>query len=77
MSFSAIADAANATERLYDVFEAETISETQIQDPSLPVAIEVKNASFTWDSPPPEEEQDKKKQRKSDTGKRIEPPMHH
>jgi ABC-type glutathione transport system ATPase component len=54
VSFSSIADASNAVTRLYGVFEAETFTERQIQDPSLSCAIEVKGASFTWDSPPPE-----------------------
>ncbi|KAG5653385.1 hypothetical protein H0H81_000772 [Sphagnurus paluster] len=54
VSFSAIADAANASVRLYGVFEAELLSETLVVDPTLDVAIEVTNASFTWDSPPPD-----------------------
>jgi ABC-type multidrug transport system fused ATPase/permease subunit len=54
VAFSAIADAANATGRLYGVFEAELLDETHIQDDDLDVAIEVKGASFTWDSPPPD-----------------------
>ncbi|KAF9466563.1 ABC transporter [Collybia nuda] len=54
MSFSSIADAANAVGRLYGVFEAELLDETHIVDPELDVAIEVKRASFTWDSPPPD-----------------------
>lgn len=33
------------------MFEAETIKETQTQDPSLPVAIDVVDASFTWEEP--------------------------
>ncbi|TFK40264.1 ABC transporter [Crucibulum laeve] len=61
VSLSAIADAANATERLYGVFEAELLDETHIVDEDLDVAIEVKGASFTWDSPPPEQEESKKK----------------
>lgn len=54
MSFSSIADAANAIGRLYGVFEAELLDETHIVDEDLDVAIEVKGASFTWDSPPPD-----------------------
>jgi ABC-type bacteriocin/lantibiotic exporter with double-glycine peptidase domain len=65
MSFAAIADAANAIKRLRDVFEAELITETQIHDPSLPVAIEMKDASFTWDSPPPDTTSDKKKRKRA------------
>ncbi|KAJ3555698.1 hypothetical protein NM688_g2432 [Phlebia brevispora] len=54
LSFSAIADAQNAIERLHGVFEAELITETKVQDPTLDVAVKVVNGSFTWDSPPPE-----------------------
>ncbi|KAJ3514870.1 hypothetical protein NLJ89_g2120 [Agrocybe chaxingu] len=63
VSFSAIADAANATSRLYAVFEAELLEKTHTVDRDLKVAIEVKHASFTWDSPPPEEESQSKKRR--------------
>ena len=52
MSFGAMADAANAISRLSDVFEAELLDDTLIQDPTLEFAIAVKGASFTWDSPP-------------------------
>ena len=48
---SSIADAANATGRLYGVFEAELLERTHTVDPFLDVAIEVKGATFTWDSP--------------------------
>ena len=54
MSFGAMADAANAISRLSDVFEAELLDDTLIQDPTLEFAIAVKGASFTWDSPPPD-----------------------
>lgn len=37
------------------MFIAETFDDTQVIDPELDVAIEVKDAAFTWDSPPPEE----------------------
>jgi ABC-type glutathione transport system ATPase component len=69
MAFAAIADATNAIKRLQDVFEAEHIIETQIHDASLPVAIEIKDASFTWDSPPPDTASDKKRKRASKNGK--------
>ncbi|KAG5645528.1 hypothetical protein DXG03_005803 [Asterophora parasitica] len=59
VSFSAIADAANASTRLYGVFEAELLSETIVVDPTLDVAIQVVSASFTWDSPPPDDSKDK------------------
>lgn len=52
MSFSAIADARNAITRLQDVFEAELVTETLTPDPELPNAVEVTNASFTWDVTP-------------------------
>ncbi|KAL0954619.1 hypothetical protein HGRIS_003577 [Hohenbuehelia grisea] len=61
MSFSAIADAMNATQRLYGVFEAETLDETRIIEPDLPNAIEVHEATFTWDSPPPQDDKSKKR----------------
>ena len=54
LSFSAIADAQNAIERLYAVFEAETITETKIQDPTMDLAVKVVGGDFTWDAPPPE-----------------------
>lgn len=63
VSFSAIADAANAASRLYGVFEAELLTETLSVDPTLDVAIKVTNASFTWDAPPPEEQTNAKKKR--------------
>ena len=59
VSFSSIADAANATSRLYGVFEAELLEKTHTVDPTLDVAIEVKGASFTWDSPPPDADEGK------------------
>ena len=56
MSFSSIADAANAIGRLYGVFEAELLEKTHTVDTGIEHALEVKGASFTWDSPPPEED---------------------
>ncbi|KDR78881.1 hypothetical protein GALMADRAFT_244520 [Galerina marginata CBS 339.88] len=56
VSFSSIADAANATGRLYGVFEAELLEKTHTVEESIEHAIEVKGASFTWDSPPPDSE---------------------
>ena len=56
---SAIADAASAVSRLYGVFEAELLEKTHTVDPTLDVAIEVKGASFTWDSPPPDADKGK------------------
>jgi ABC-type glutathione transport system ATPase component len=54
LSFSAITDAANAAGRLSGVFEAELLEKTHEVNEDLPVAIEVKGATFTWDTPPPE-----------------------
>ncbi|KIJ66691.1 hypothetical protein HYDPIDRAFT_26121 [Hydnomerulius pinastri MD-312] len=60
MSLSAIADAATACERLYEVFEAETLDETLVQNTDLDVAVRVEGADFSWDSPPPQPEEKKK-----------------
>lgn len=60
LAFSSIADAVNATSRLYGVFEAETLDETHVREDDLESAVEVKGASFTWDSSPPEVETTKK-----------------
>ncbi|KAJ7510425.1 ABC transporter [Mycena galericulata] len=49
-----IADALNASQRLHDVFVAETFQETQVRDKNLDFAIEVDHATFTWDGPPPD-----------------------
>ncbi|KAL1937459.1 hypothetical protein VTO73DRAFT_13182 [Trametes versicolor] len=54
LSLSAIADAHNAVDRLYGVFEAETLSETKIQDVDLKNAIEIIDGEFVWDGPPPD-----------------------
>ncbi|KZS95710.1 P-loop containing nucleoside triphosphate hydrolase protein [Sistotremastrum niveocremeum HHB9708] len=59
ISYSAIADAYNATTRLHDAFVAETFEhaledEGGTLDLELPVAVEVKNASFMWDGAPPD-----------------------
>jgi ABC-type multidrug transport system fused ATPase/permease subunit len=54
VSLAAIADAGNATERLTGVFEAEILDDTYIIDESIDNAVEVKNASFTWDAPLPD-----------------------
>jgi ABC-type glutathione transport system ATPase component len=70
LSFSSIADAANATSRLYGVFEAELLEKTHTVDPTLDVAIEVKGASFTWDSLPLDADEGKPG-KKSTTGGRM------
>ncbi|KAG8814736.1 hypothetical protein FRC17_000994 [Serendipita sp. 399] len=55
IGLSAIADAASAVERLYDVFVAEVISEDRNIDPNLDVAIRVDKATFIWDGVQEEE----------------------
>lgn len=50
MSFSTLVDARNAIHRLQDVFEAETITGSYTPEPELPNALEVKYASFSWDT---------------------------
>ena len=61
LSLGAIADARNATERLRGVFEAELLDETYVIDDSIHNALEVKNASFTWDAPLPDPSAKEKK----------------
>ena len=62
---SAITDAANAAGRLSKVFEAELLEETNSVDEDLPVAIEVKGATFTWDLSLDEQKDKAKKQHQS------------
>ncbi|KAJ4480031.1 ABC transporter [Lentinula aciculospora] len=64
LSFSSITDAHNAIQRLYGIFEAETLEETLVIDETVNAAIEVKGASFSWDAPPPEQEEKKMKRGK-------------
>ncbi|KAF8813301.1 ABC transporter [Phlegmacium glaucopus] len=75
ISFSSIADAANATGRLSEVFEAELLNKTHTIDEDLPVAIEVKGATFTWDTPPPSDER-KSKAKKPEHQSRISAQFH-
>ncbi|KAF9255406.1 ABC transporter [Marasmius fiardii PR-910] len=63
LSLSSIVDASNATKRLYDIFEAETVDETRSIDESVDYAIQVHEGTFTWDPPPPEAP-DKRKPKK-------------
>ncbi|KAH9063931.1 ABC transporter [Lactarius vividus] len=68
LSLSTITDARNAIGRLQECFTAELVSETLVKDPKLQYAIEIDNASFTWDGPPPDlnegkEDKGKKKSR--------------
>jgi ABC-type multidrug transport system fused ATPase/permease subunit len=72
LSFSSIADARNAISRLQDCFTAELISEEFERDPKLPCAIEIDNASFTWDSPPSDDLKDEKGKKK-DSGSHPQP----
>lgn len=67
MSLSAIADATNATQRLYAVFESETLGDTQTHDGELKAALDIKGAKFEWDTPPPQVEEKKKKRRSNKT----------
>jgi ABC-type polysaccharide/polyol phosphate transport system ATPase subunit len=55
----------NATERLRDAFTAELLTETKVIDHSLPEAIKVEHADFSWDGVPPDFEVDKKANRRS------------
>jgi ABC-type multidrug transport system fused ATPase/permease subunit len=64
LSFSSIVDARNAINRLQECFTAELISETFERDPELGYALEVENASFTWDGPPPDEVKEQKGKKK-------------
>lgn len=52
IALSSSTDAASAISRLYGVFEAELLTDRFIQDGNLEDAIEVKNATFTWDVSP-------------------------
>ncbi|KAH9068493.1 ABC transporter [Lactarius deliciosus] len=54
MSLSTITDARNAIGRLQECFTAELVSETLVKDLKLKYAVEIDNASFTWDGPPPD-----------------------
>ncbi|PVG03230.1 P-loop containing nucleoside triphosphate hydrolase protein [Serendipita vermifera] len=65
MGLSAIADAASAVERLYDVFVAEIITDQQIIDPDLDVALRVEKATFVWDGAQPEDETKQKSKHSS------------
>lgn len=67
LSLGTITDARNAIGRLQECFTAELISERLVQDPELKNAVEIDNASFTWDGPPPD------LQDKEDKGKSSDP----
>ncbi|KAH9068491.1 ABC transporter [Lactarius deliciosus] len=74
-SLSAIADAQNAIGRLQECFTAELVSETLVKEPKLKYAVEIDNASFTWDGPPPDlnEGKEDKGKNKSPSDPRPEP----
>nr|VWO99753.1 Phosphate:H symporter (Phosphate:H symporter, variant) [Ganoderma boninense] len=54
LALSASADAYNATQRLYGVFEAEMLTETTVQDEELNDAVQIVEGEFVWDGPPPD-----------------------
>ena len=53
---SASADAYNALDRIQELFEAESLPGEQVKHVKLDNALELNDASFTWDAPPPEPE---------------------
>ncbi|KAH8989225.1 ABC transporter [Lactarius hatsudake] len=71
-SLSTIADARNAIGRLQECFTAELVSEAFVPDSNLKDAVEIDNASFTWDIPPPDPSECKE-----DKGKRKSRSDHH
>ena len=54
-------DAYNALGRIQEVFEAESLPDEQVKFAELENALELDEASFTWDAPPPEPEDGKSK----------------
>lgn len=56
IALSTSVDAHNAFSRIQEVFEAESLPEEQIKNFKLENALELDDASFTWDAPPPEPE---------------------
>lgn len=75
MSLFTIADAKNAISRLQEVFEADLVTETIITDHSLHNAVEVKNASFTWEVPAEAAAEIEKVPEIRDTETKLGPPM--
>lgn len=75
MSLGTIADAKNAISRLQEVFEADLVTETVVTDHSLPNAVEVKNASFTWEVPAEAAAEIEKLPETKDTATKPGPPM--
>ena len=64
-------DAHNAFSRIQEVFEAESLPEEQIKNFKLENALELDDASFTWDAPPPEPESAKGKGKGKDKSKAV------
>ena len=62
-------DAYNAFGRIQEVFEAEDLGDQQVKEDGLENAIELDNASFSWDAPPPEPEGGKGKAKGKVKGK--------
>ena len=74
LALSASADAYNASQRLYDVFTAELLSETTVQDGQLDDAVQIIDAEFVWDGPPPDAPSGKDKKGKKQNKKAIAAP---
>ncbi|KAH9043416.1 ABC transporter [Lactarius hengduanensis] len=75
MSLGTITDARNAIGRLQECFTAELVSDTLVKDPKLKYAVEIDNASFTWDGPPPDlnEGKEGKGKKKSPSDPHLKP----
>jgi len=67
-------DAYNALGRLQEVFEAESLPDEQVKYAELDNAVELDDASFTWDAPPPEPENGKGRGKGNDEGKEWRDP---
>ena len=57
-------DAYNALSRMQEVFEAESLPDEQVKHADLDNALELDDASFTWDAPPPDPERERGKEGK-------------
>ena len=62
-------DAYNALGRMQEIFEAESLPDEQVKHAELDNAVELDDASFTWDAPPPEPDNGKGKGKGKDKGK--------
>ncbi|KIY65390.1 hypothetical protein CYLTODRAFT_492364 [Cylindrobasidium torrendii FP15055 ss-10] len=65
-SLAYISDARTAVVRLTGFFEAELLEDLSERNDKLPNAVEVHNASFSWDAPPPEDDAAKDKMKTKD-----------